>query len=97
MLRSYVIDFKGSWDDHLQLIEFSYNNSYNSSIGITPFETLYGRRCRSPVGWFEVEDSSILGIEIIHKAMEKFIIIRDTLATSYNRPKSYSYKRKRAL
>ena len=56
MLRSCVIDFKGSWDDHLLLIEFSYNNNYNSSIRIEPFETLYGRRYRSIVGWFEVRN-----------------------------------------
>ncbi|WMV25598.1 hypothetical protein MTR67_018983 [Solanum verrucosum] len=50
MLRACVIDFKGNWDDHLPLIEFSYNNSYHSSIGKAPFEELYGRRCRSPIG-----------------------------------------------
>ncbi|XP_069144351.1 uncharacterized protein [Solanum lycopersicum] len=54
MLKACEIDFKGSWDEHLPLIEFSYNNSYHSNIGMTPFEALYGRRCRSPVGWFEV-------------------------------------------
>jgi len=50
MLRACVIDFKGNWDDHLPLIEFSYNNSYHSSIAMAPFEALYGRRCRSPIG-----------------------------------------------
>ena len=54
MLRACVIEFRGNWDDHLPLIEFSYNNSYHSSIGMAPFEELYGRRCRYPVGWFEV-------------------------------------------
>ncbi|WMV30436.1 hypothetical protein MTR67_023821 [Solanum verrucosum] len=49
MLRSCVIDFKVNWDDHLPLIEFAYHNSYHSSIGITPFEALCGRRCRSPI------------------------------------------------
>ena len=50
MLRACMIDFKGDWDDHFPLIEFSYNNSYHSSIGMAPFEELYGRRCRSPIG-----------------------------------------------
>ena len=54
MLRACVIDFKGIWDDQLQLIEFTYNNSYHSSIGMEPFEALHGRRCRFPVWWFEV-------------------------------------------
>ena len=53
MLRVCVIDFRGNWDEHMPLIEFSYNNSYHPSIGMEPFEALYGRRCRSPVGWFE--------------------------------------------
>ena len=50
MLRAYVIDFSGSWDDHLPLIEVSHNNNYHSSIGMAPFDTLHGRRYRSPVG-----------------------------------------------
>ncbi|WMV09889.1 hypothetical protein MTR67_003274 [Solanum verrucosum] len=57
MLRVCVIDFKGNWDDHLPLIEFAYNNSHHSSISMAPFEALYGRRRRSPVGWFEVAQS----------------------------------------
>ena len=80
-----MIYFKGSWVDHLPLIEFSYNNSYHSIIGMAPFEGLYGRRCRSPVGWFEVEESSILGLEIIHEVLKKVWVIRDTLATAYSR------------
>ena len=61
IFRGCVIDFRGSWDDHLPLIEFSYNNSYHSSIGMAPFESLYGRRCRSLVLLFKVGESSILG------------------------------------
>ena len=49
MLRACVIEFKGIWDTHLSLMEFSYNNSYQSSIGMTPFEALYGQKCRTPV------------------------------------------------
>ena len=49
MLRVCVIEFKGSWDTHLSLMEFTYNNSYQSSIGVAPFEALYGRKCRPPV------------------------------------------------
>ena len=66
MLRARVIDFKGSWDDHLLLIEFFYNNSYHSSIFMAPFEALYGRICRSHVGWFEVGESSLFCPQIIY-------------------------------
>ena len=92
-----MIDFKGSWDDHLPLIQFSYNNSYHSSIRMEPFEALYGRRCRSPVGSFEVGESSILGPDIIHEALEKVRVIRDRLATAYSRQNSYADNRKRPL
>ena len=71
-----MIDFRGNWDDYLPLIEFSYNNSYHSSIGMAPFEALYGRSCRSPVVWFQVGDSSILDLQIIHEALEKVRVIR---------------------
>ena len=53
ILRACVVDLKGSWDDHLPLMEFFYNNSYQSRIGMAPFEALYGRRFRSQVGWFD--------------------------------------------
>ena len=67
------------------MIEFSYNNRYHSSIGMAPFEALYGRRCRSPVWWFEVGESSILSPEIIYEAIEKVRVIRERLATAYSR------------
>ena len=71
VLRACVIDFKGDWDDHLSLIDFSYNNSYHSSIAIAPFETFYGRKCRSPVGWFDMGEFSLLGFEVVYEATEK--------------------------
>jgi len=63
-LRACVTDFMGSWDDHLPLIEFSYNNNYHSSIQMAPFEALYGRRCKYPIGWFEVVKSTLIGPEL---------------------------------
>ncbi|GKB09246.1 putative reverse transcriptase domain-containing protein [Tanacetum coccineum] len=64
MLRACVIDFGGNWDVHLPLVEFSYNNSYHSSIRCAPFEALYGRKCRSPVLWDEIRESSLIGPEL---------------------------------
>ncbi|WMV29458.1 hypothetical protein MTR67_022843 [Solanum verrucosum] len=77
MLRACVIDFKGNWDDHFPLIEFAYNNSYHSSMGMDPFEDLYGRRCRSPIGRSEVSDITLLGPDLVHEAMEKIQLIRE--------------------
>ena len=76
ILRACVIDFNGNCEEHLPLIEFSYNNSYHFSIGMTQFEELYGKRCLSPIGLFEVEDSSTFGLEIIHEALGNVGVIR---------------------
>ncbi|GJW99847.1 putative reverse transcriptase domain-containing protein [Tanacetum coccineum] len=57
MLRACMLDFGKSWDRHLPLAEFSYNNSYHTSIKVAPFEALYGRKCRSPVCWAKVGDA----------------------------------------
>ena len=54
MLRVCIIYFKGNWDKHLTLVEFAYNNSFHSSNFVAPYEALYGRRFRSPFGWFKV-------------------------------------------
>ncbi|GKD33340.1 putative reverse transcriptase domain-containing protein [Tanacetum coccineum] len=76
MLRACVLDFGKGWDKHLPLVEFSYNNSYHTSIKATPFEALYGRKCRSPICWAEVGDSQLTGIEIIHETTKKIIQIK---------------------
>ena len=65
MLGACVLNFQGSWEEHLPLIEFAYNNSFHASIGMAPYEALYGRKCRSPVCWDEVRESRLVGLEII--------------------------------
>ena len=97
MLRACVIDFKGSWDDHLSLIEFAYNNSYDSSIQMAPYEALYGRKCRSPVWLFEVGKAALIGLYSVLYAMEKVQLIRDRLKTAQSRQKSYADVRRREL
>ncbi|GJR81295.1 putative reverse transcriptase domain-containing protein [Tanacetum coccineum] len=74
-----VIDFENGWDRHLPLVEFSYNNSYHTSIKATPFEALYGRKCRSPVCWAEVGEAQLTRPEIIHETTEKIFKIRDCM------------------
>ncbi|GKF19193.1 putative reverse transcriptase domain-containing protein [Tanacetum coccineum] len=75
MLRACVMDFGGSWDTHLPLIEFSYNNSYHTSIKCAPFEALYGQKCRSLVIWTEVGESQLIGPEIVQEMTEKIFHI----------------------
>ncbi|WRX11173.1 Reverse transcriptase [Theobroma cacao] len=75
MLRACVIDFGVRWDQYLPLVEFAYNNSFQTSIQMALFEALYGRRCRSPIGWLEVEEKKLLGLELVQDAIEKIRMI----------------------
>ncbi|XP_070015995.1 uncharacterized protein [Nicotiana sylvestris] len=61
MLRACILEFGDSWDAYLPLAEFAYNNSFQSSIQMAPYEALYGKRCCSPIGWFEASETNILG------------------------------------
>ena len=65
MLRACALDFKRSWDDHLPLIEYAYNNSYHSSIRMAPYEALYGQKYRYPIEWFEVGESGLIGPDLV--------------------------------
>ena len=90
MLRVCVVDFKGNWDDYLPLIEFSYNNSFHASIGMPPFEALYGRKCRSPLYWDEVGERKILGPELVQQTKEKIKLIRQRLVAAQDRQRKYA-------
>ncbi|KAI3742549.1 hypothetical protein L1987_60234 [Smallanthus sonchifolius] len=79
MLHACVIDFGGNWDTHLPLAEFSYNNSYHTSIKAAPFEALYGRNCRSPLCWAEVGEKHLKGPEIVQETTDKIFKIKDRL------------------
>nr|GFA37169.1 putative reverse transcriptase domain-containing protein [Tanacetum cinerariifolium] len=79
-----------SWVNHLPLVEFSYNNSYHASIKATPFEALYGRKCRSPVCWNEVEEFYLTGPEIVQETTEKIIQIKQRMQAACDKQKSYA-------
>ncbi|GJU42108.1 putative reverse transcriptase domain-containing protein [Tanacetum coccineum] len=97
MLCAYMIDFGSSWDRHLPLVEFSYNNSYHASIKAAPYESLYGWKCRSPVCWSEVGDSQLTGPELIRETTKKIIHIKNRLLTARNRQKSFVDRRSKPL
>ena len=90
MLRVCAIDFKGNWDEHLPLVEFSYNNSYHASIGMPPYEALYGRKCRSPVCWDEVGERKLLGPELVQQTKEVIETIQGRLIAAQNRQRKYA-------
>ena len=77
ILRACVQDHKGSWEENLPLVEFAYNDSYQASIQMAPYEALYGRSCRSPLCWTEVGESSITGPDLIRDTSEKVSLIRN--------------------
>nr|GEZ06023.1 putative reverse transcriptase domain, ribonuclease H-like domain, aspartic peptidase domain protein [Tanacetum cinerariifolium] len=97
MLRACVVDLGKSWDRYLPLVEFSYNNSYHTSIKAAPFEALYGRKCRSPVCWEEVGDAQLTGPEIIHETTEKFVQIKSRIQAARDRQKSYAYLKQKPM
>ncbi|KAK5771447.1 hypothetical protein PVK06_047651 [Gossypium arboreum] len=90
MLRGCIIDFRGSWEDYLPLAEFAYNNSYQASIQMAPYEALYGRRCRTPTCWTELGERRVLGPELVAGTESKVKLIRGRLKEASDRQKSYA-------
>ena len=89
-MRACVLDCGSSWDDNLPYAEFSYNNSYQASLKMAPFEALYGRRCRTSLMWDEVGDRQLFGPDLIKESKEKVKLIRDRLKIAQSRQKSYA-------
>ncbi|GJY62860.1 putative reverse transcriptase domain-containing protein [Tanacetum coccineum] len=97
MLRACALDIGKNWDRHLPLVEFSYNNSYHTRIKATPFEALYGQKCRSPVCWAEVGDAQLTGPAIIHETTEKIVQIKSRIQAARDRQKSYANIRRKPM
>ncbi|GKA53150.1 putative reverse transcriptase domain-containing protein [Tanacetum coccineum] len=94
MLISCMIDFAVSWDVHLPLVEFSYNNSYHLSIRCAPFEALYERKCRSLVLWAEIGESRLIGPELGQDTTNKVVLIKEKLKAARDHQKSYADNRR---
>ncbi|GKA36370.1 putative reverse transcriptase domain-containing protein [Tanacetum coccineum] len=97
MFRACVLDVRKSCNRHLPLVEFLYNNSYHTSIKATPFEVLYGHKCRSPIYWDIVGDSQLTGAKIIRETTEKIIQIKSRIQAARDRQKSYADVRRKPL
>jgi hypothetical protein len=97
MLRACVLEFPQKWDDCLPLAEFSYNNSYQESIKMAPFEALYGRRCRTPLNWSEPGERSFFRPDMVKETEEKVQRIIHNLKKAQARQKSYADKQRQAL
>ena len=97
MLRSCVLQFKGHWNEYLTLAEFTYNNSYHSSIEMSPYEALYGKQCRTPLCWNETGKRKLLGPEIVQTTVDKVNVIRAQLKAAQDRQNRYADKRRKDL
>jgi hypothetical protein len=97
MLRACALDYGSSWDDNLPYVEFSYNNSYQASIEMTPFEALYGKKCTTPLLWSGVGDRGFFGPDIIEETEEKVRLIKDRLKIAQSRQKSYADNKRREV
>ena len=90
MLQGCVLDFSGCWDRYIPLMEFAYNNSYQSNISMAPYEALYGRRCRTPMCWIELNEHKIIGPDLVKDTKEKVQIIQQSLKVANDRQRSYA-------
>ena len=89
MLRGCVISFGKNWEKSLPFAEFSYNNSYQSSLGMAPFEFLYGRKCRTPLNWLDAGERPLFGPDMINEAEAQARMVHERLKIAQSRQKSY--------
>lgn len=97
LLRACILEQGGTSDGHLSLIEFSYNNSFDYSIGMMSFEELYGWRCRTPLCWYESGKSVVLGLEIVQQTTKNVKMIRDKMKITQSRQESYHDVRRKCF
>jgi hypothetical protein len=92
MLRMYVMDKPSKWEDYLHLVEFVYNNGYQASLNMSPFETLYDRRCNKSISWDNPTDREMVGPELLREIEEQMLKIKQNLKTTQDRQKNYANK-----
>src|SRR5574338_534509 len=97
LLRACTLDFGSNWEDHLHLAEFTYNNSYQSTIGMAPFEALYGKPCLSPICWVETGERAVLGPEYVKETTEKIELIRRRMEAAQDRQKKFVDMRRKQV
>jgi len=97
MLRACALTYSQKWDECLPLAEFAYNNSYQESIKMAPFEVLYGQRCRTPLNWSEAGERNFFGPDVVKEAEEQVQLIQKNLKAAQSRQKSYADKKRQAI
>jgi hypothetical protein len=97
MLRACALKYRRSWDKSLPYAEFSYNNSYQESLKMAPFEMLYGRRCQTPLFWNKPGERKVFRPDILQEAKKQVPMVRENLRVTQSRQKSYADHRRREL
>jgi len=97
LLRTCILDHLGAWDEVLPLIEFTYNNNFHVSIGMAPYEALCGRKCRTPLCWYQDGQVVLVGPELLEQTTEKVRMVRNKMQASHSRQKAYADRRRRPL
>ena len=97
MLRACALQYGTRWDKSLPYAEFSYNNSYQQSLKMAPFEALYGRKCRTPLFWNQTGETQVFGTDVLRNAERQVRVIRENLRVAQSRQKSYANTRRREL
>ena len=85
MLRMYVMDKPSKWEYYLHLVEFAYNNGQHVSLGMSPYEDLYGRRCRIPINWDNPVNRIVISPELLKEMEQEVVKIRQNLKASQDR------------
>ena len=97
MLRCCILEFQGSWEKYLSLVEFAYNNSFQTSLKMAPYEALYGRKYRTSLYWTELKENQIHGVDLTKETEEKVKVIRDCLKAASDRQKSYANLKRKEI
>jgi transposase InsO family protein len=97
MLRACALQYRRSWDKSLSYAEFSYNNSYQESLKMVPFEMIYGHRCRIPLLWSETGEGKVFRTDILQEAKKQVRMVRENLRIAQSKQKSYTDHRRREL
>jgi hypothetical protein len=97
MLRACALQDQSGWDKRLPYAEFFYNNSYQANLKMSPFQTLYGRGCRTPLQWDQPREKQVFGPDILLEAEENIKMVRENLKIAQSRQRSYADTRRREL
>ena len=92
-----MLSYNKKWDECLSLAEFFYNNSYQESIRMAPFEALYGRRCRTPLNWSETGERNVFGSDMVSEAKKQVRFIQENLKIAQSWQKSYADKKRQSI